>query len=89
MTDTEFIQWLDDEVAGNRMALSQRHDLFNQKRFFDNQRSMIEREYRNRVVGFVDGQIRVAAEIHALLKASRTDFPGKMIYFEPIGFYLL
>jgi hypothetical protein len=89
MTDTEFSQWLDDEVAGNRMTPSQRQDLLNQKSFFDRQRFLIGREYRNQIVGFVSGQMRVAQEIHALLNASRTEFPGKMVYFEPIGFHLL
>lgn len=89
MTDAEFAQWLNDEVEASRITDGQRDDLLGQKATFENQRSMIERNHRNQIVGFVAGQMQVAHEIHALLDSSNSQFPGRMIYFEPIGFHLL
>ena len=89
MTDAEFVQWLDNEVDGNRITSEQRQDLIDQKRIFEVQRRLIEQEHRYKIVGFVAGERRVAQEIHALLDTSKAQFPSRMIYFEPIGFQLL
>jgi hypothetical protein len=88
MTDSEFAEWLEAEVADNRMTTGQQQDLLDQKRIFENQRSIIEEQYRYQIVGIVAGQLRVGREVHALLGESKMQFPGRMIYFEPIGFHL-
>lgn len=89
MTDREFTQWLDDEVAGNRITRLQQQDLLQQKRTFENQRTLIEQDYRNQIVGFVADQLRVSRDIHELISMCKEQYPKRMIYFEPIGFYLL
>jgi len=89
MTHNEFVSWLDSEVSGLRMTPLQRKDLLDQKSFFDGTRPSLESEHRNHIVAFVNGQLRWAGEIHALLDAAKSEFPGRMIYFEPIGFDLL
>jgi hypothetical protein len=89
MTDAEFAQWLNDEVQGNRITVDQRDELLEQKANFETQRTVIERDHTNQVVGFVDGQMQVADNIHTLLSTSKAQFPNHVIYFEPIGFHLL
>jgi hypothetical protein len=89
MTDAEFAQWLNDEVEANRITGGQRDDLLSQKALFENQRTLIEQSYRNQIVGFVGGIMQVALDIHVLLESSKSQFPGRTIYFEPIGFHLL
>jgi hypothetical protein len=89
MTDAEFSQWLDDEVEANHITTGQREDLLAQKANFEKQRTVIEHDHANQVVGFVAGQMRVANDMHALLDTSKAQFPNNVIYFEPIGFHLL
>ncbi len=64
MTHEEFSAWLDIEVEGNRMPTSQRRDLLAQKALFDSERAMIEREFRNQIVGYIADVLRSGHEIH-------------------------
>jgi hypothetical protein len=89
MTHEEFIHWLDDEVKSNRMTPDQLQDLLNQKNLFDNQRATIQGQFLGQIVGFVAGQLRTAGEMHELLETSNAQFPGSMVYFEPVGFDLI
>ncbi|HKB68343.1 MAG TPA: hypothetical protein VKC61_20950 [Pyrinomonadaceae bacterium] len=89
MTHEEFQKWLLDEVQHNRMTTSQMNDLLAQKEDYDLNRTEIEREFRWRVVGYVNRQRRTANTVHNLLDESIEEFPGRMIYFEPVGFDLL
>jgi len=88
MTHNEFVSWLDSEVSGNRMTPAQNDDLLEQKSYFDGKRPSLQSEHRNQIVAYIAGQLRWAGEIHALLDAAKKEFPGRMIYFEPIGFDL-
>lgn len=92
MTDEEFRNWLADEVAKSRMTAGQRDDLLKQKALFDREigsaASPTRQAYRLQIVGYVAGQRRVSDNIHKLLASARDQFPGKMVYFEPIGFDL-
>jgi hypothetical protein len=89
MTNEEFQKWLLDEVQHNRMTTSQMNDLLAQKEDYDLNRTEIEREFRWQFVGYVNRQRRTANTVHNLLDESIEEFPGRMIYFEPVGFDLL
>jgi hypothetical protein len=94
MTEEEFRTWLSDEVTGGRMTPQQMDDLMKQQQLFvktfgsEDNPSSLRQSYRMKIVGYVAEQLRVAAEIHALLDACQREFPKRMIYFEPIGFDL-
>jgi len=89
MTHEEFVTWLADEVRGRRMDEAQMQDLLRQKTYFDESRSEFERSLTGSIVGYVAGQQKVAQGLHELLDEVKIQFPGKMIYFEPIGFFLV
>lgn len=92
MTDAEFRAWLDEEVLERRMTPEQREDLIKQKEMFDRDfppsDTPLRRDYQGRIVGYVANERRVESEIHTLLDGAKRDHPGRMIYFEPIGFDL-
>jgi hypothetical protein len=89
MTHEEFVNWLADEMSNERMTRPEMDDLLRQNRWFDGDRSVIETEYKGRVVGYVANELRVAEGAHELIDEAKTKFPDKMIYFEPVGFTLL
>lgn len=91
MTDEEFRDWLSSEVASGDMSESQMADLLRQKALFAReigQESPAREAYRLQIVGYVAEQRRVATDIHKLLDGAKREFPGRMVYFEPIGFDL-
>ncbi len=61
-------------------------DLIVQRLLFDENRSWMETEFRLKIVGFVANQRHVSESVTSLLKLSAESFPGRMLYFEPIGF---
>jgi hypothetical protein len=85
MTDAEFRDWLEAEVAGGRMTRGQRDDLLDQKRHFDMHRGEIERLFQLQVVGYVGGSREVDATVQELLARLKRSHPGRMVYFEPVG----
>jgi len=88
MTDPEFVAWLNEEVAGARMTPHQRDDLLSQKQLFDDNLGRLESDFQNQIVGYVAGQLLVDRDLHSLLATAGANYPGSMIYFEPIGFDL-
>jgi hypothetical protein len=88
MTDVEFRAWLETEVLDCRMTRQQRDDLLEQKGCFDHNRAEIERHCQNQVVGYVSGMQKVSATVHELLGQAQRTHPGRMVYFEPVGFEL-
>jgi hypothetical protein len=88
MTDEEFIGWLDSEVTEGRMLAPQRQDLLKQKGHFDAQRIGILREYSGQIVGFAADERFVSNDLHDLLATIKSKLPGRMLYFEPVGFDL-
>jgi hypothetical protein len=92
MTDEEFRTWLSREVASGDMSESQMADLLWQKALFDSEfgeaDSPARQAYRLKIVGYVAELRRVDTDIHRLLDDAKRAFPGRMIYFEPIGFDL-
>jgi hypothetical protein len=86
MTDQEFVDWLQSEVRGRRMTSQQRDDLLEQKRLFDTHRTEIERQFQQQVVGYVSGNREVSPTAQGLLALVPSSYPGRMVYFEPIGF---
>jgi len=92
MTDDEFQNWLRDEVANERMQQAQMDDLLKQKFLFDgafgSPNSPLRTEFTFQIVGYVADKRIVANEIHVLIDTAKREFPGRMIYFEPIEFDL-
>jgi hypothetical protein len=86
MTDAEFREWLKTLMREGRVTTEQRDDLLAQKDYFDQHRCEIEKQYPNRVVGYVNGTQEVAGTVHEILSRANTRYPGRMVYFEPIGF---
>ena len=70
------------------MTATQRDELLSQKAIFDFNRNSITQSHPNEVVGYV-GNVQVSAKtVHELLNQTRQIFPGKIVYFEPVGFNL-
>jgi len=92
MTDEEFSNWLSREVASKDMTQSQMDDLLQQKALFVRELgkpdSPLRDPYRLKIVGYVAEHRRIDTSIHKLLDDAKQKFPGRMIYFEPIGFDL-
>jgi hypothetical protein len=85
MTDAEFRDWLQEEVRDGHMTPQQRDDLLEQKGYFDQHRAEIEQLYPHRVVGYVNGTRDVGGTVQEILNRARERYPGRMLYFEPIG----
>jgi hypothetical protein len=88
MTDVEFRDWLQAEVLAGRMTPRQRDDLLEQKEHFDRAWAEIEQLHPHQVVGYVSGERQVGGTLHELLAQARQSYPGRMVYFEPVGFEL-
>ncbi len=88
VTGSEFRDWLQEEVRSGRMTVQQRDDLLEQKQHFDANRTEIERQFPNQVVGYVSGTRKVTATAQELLAEAQRSYPSRMVYFEPIGFDL-
>jgi hypothetical protein len=89
MLHEAFVTMLRRHVKRGRMSEAQLQDLLIQKAHFDAQRPSIERDYRNLVVGFVNGQMHRSGRVHSLMAEARKTHPGRLVYFEPIGFKIL
>lgn len=83
MNFEEFQQWLRQLVSEGRLQLDEYEDLLEQRRLFDDKRSIIERDHPGTVVGFVRGHKIVAATAQDLL--SEADTYGGQIYYEDIS----
>jgi hypothetical protein len=76
------------EVDNGRMTAAQMDDLLKQKALFDQYKHTFESVFFHEIVGYVAGNQRSAHNAHVLLDRAKATFPGRMIYFEPIGFDL-
>jgi hypothetical protein len=81
-----FVRKLDSEVARGAMTGQQKIDLLQQKAHFDTKRNVIEHKYKNHVVGFVNGQMKIAETVQEILRHARR---GRLVYFEAIGYNIL
>jgi hypothetical protein len=70
------------------MTPKQLDDLLEQKQFFDTHRSEIEQQFQQQVVGYVAGMREVSPTAQELLAVVQRNYPGRMVYFEPVGFDL-
>jgi hypothetical protein len=81
----EFAAWVQSLVQQRRLATEEANDVLEQRRLFDEQRSIIEAEYDGSVVGLVAGE-RIACRTTAeLLDSAAANFGARLVYFEPIG----
>ncbi len=88
MNFEEFARWLRQELREGRLFEHQVIDLLAQRILFDRKRNLLESEFWLRVVGFVANEQMVSDSTGALLKDAAQRFPGRMLYFEPVGFRL-
>jgi hypothetical protein len=88
VTDAEFAEWLRNEANSGRMTFEQMDDLLEQKTLFDRAVSG-ERDFLlHHIVGYVAGTRLESSDIHTLVDRAKEISPGRMLYFEPIGFDL-
>ena len=64
-------------------------EIFAQRRFFESRRRLIEARYEGQVVGACAGQLIAAATVHEVFDEAERRFPGRLVYFEPVGFDIL
>ncbi len=86
MSDTDFQNWLNDEVLAERMSADQRAELLDQKELFVANQDHIREAYRYQVVGYVKGQLVAGVTVQVVLNQARRK--GGIVYFEPVGFDL-
>jgi hypothetical protein len=86
VTFEEFVAWLGQEFLQGRLQEYQVGDLLVQRRLFDENRSVLESEFRNRAVGYVANERQIADSVGPLLDLAAEAFPSRMLYFEPIGY---
>jgi len=84
----EFEAWLHQELGADRIDASQVDDLLQQRRLFDESRMVIESEYLGQVIGFVADHLEVAESASELLNRAEEIYPGRMLYFESVGYRL-
>jgi hypothetical protein len=86
MSFEEFVAWLARELRAGMLEELQVADLIAQRTLFDKDREMIEREFRMRVAGYVANDLRTGPTVRELLRLAQEEFPGRMLYFEAIGY---
>jgi hypothetical protein len=86
MSFEEFVAWLARELRAGMIEELQVADLVAQRTLFDKDRAMIEREFGMRVAGYVANELRSGPTVRELLRHAQEEFPGRMLYFEPIGY---
>jgi len=85
-----FVVWVYEDFFAGAVALRDRaDDLIRQRRLFDERRKAIETEYYQRVAGYVADKFVSADTTGELLERVQEAFPGRMLYFEPIGYPLV
>ncbi len=82
MTHEDYVAWINDEVAHNRMTPAQRDDLFEQKALFDAefQSNLAKWKQKREVIGYVAGERTTGDTIHCVLKKAKERHPGRMVY---------
>ena len=88
MTNQQFEAWLFSEVTAGRMPAGASIDLQRQKALFDANRNQHYATDRGKVIGYAGDLPFVGATVHEVLDQVKQRFPGKLAYFEPIGFDL-
>ncbi len=85
MDSEVFAAWIRSLVQLRRLANEEANDILEQRRLFDEQRSIIEAEFDGSVVGLVAGQRIARQTTTELLDSAAADFGRRQVYFEPIG----
>jgi hypothetical protein len=83
-----FSIWLRQEYQDRGILASQLDDLLKQRQLFDANREFIESEFQLHVVGYVADERQITDSTVELLDMVIERFPGRMVYFEPIGYSL-
>lgn len=79
---------LQEHVDAGAMTQAQMDDLLAQREAFDANRETIKAEHDKKVVGYCNGEMFVGYTMHLLLAQTKEKHPGKMTYFETIGYEL-
>jgi hypothetical protein len=80
-----FALWVRSLVQERRLTNDEADDILEQRRLFDEQRSIIEAEFDGSVIGLVSGQRIARRTMTELLDLAAVDFRGRQVYFEPMG----
>jgi hypothetical protein len=83
-----FAALLQDEVDAGSMTQDEMDDMLAQRDLYDTNRSVIEQDPLNdgRYVGFVAGNMISATSTQGLVDQFETQLPGRLCYFETVGF---
>lgn len=79
---------LQEHVDAGALSQEQMDDLLAQRTAFDANRPTINANYNKKVVGYCQSEMFVGDTMHLLLAQTRAKHPGKMTYFETIGYEL-
>lgn len=83
-----YVRNLEEHVAAGAMTKEEMDDLLAQKAHYDANRETIRsnESHHLKVVGFCNGEMFVGDTIHLLLAQTKAAHPGKLTYFENIGY---
>lgn len=79
---------LQEHVDAGALTQEQMDDLLAQRTAFDANRETIKANHDKKVVGYCNGAMYVGDTMQLLLAQTRKAHPGKMTYFETIGYEL-
>jgi hypothetical protein len=86
---SEFENMLAEQVKTGGMTQPQMDELLAQQALFDSNRQTIETTHHGQFVGYVNGQMLVDKSYNDLSAQAKKAHPGRLLYFEPVGFSLI
>lgn len=78
----DYKAWLSSQPVDQQT----RDGLLEQRALFDANRDQIKRDFWFYWVGFVGGELQASGTAHDLFEKAHMRFPGRQLYFEPVGF---
>lgn len=86
MTRDEYIAWVKSLGQAEQLCTEQVNDAIHQRLLFDARREAIEKDYGGLAVGMVGDELIYDSSVTSLLDKARSNYPGRMMYFEPVGY---
>lgn len=81
-----YVRNLEEHVLAGALTQAQMDELLSQKALFDAARADIRANHEHKVVGYCNGEMYVGDTVHLLLAQTKAAHPGKLTYFENIGY---
>ena len=79
---------LELDVKDGLMTQESMDELLEQNKLFEARRKEIEDHYQLKVVGMAGGKLYVGDDLHAVFEQVQKQMPGRLVYFETVGFDL-